>query len=279
MVIEGMHYNPDCNCKNCKILHKRNMNPIPNKELPMNQEINKKCKHDWVQDSPYPPIKVWCRKCGLDTTPKDPEKVEERVNFLQVGRITKCGNCHPEMFEHCTTIYKEYPDFKCSCICHDNLIPISPEKETKYGCNGKNPCRHGVNLPKHNIDDCKHFRVCMHNPPDDDTPCKANHPCMNCGEDTNPQVGWEEIFDEKFDCRAFHKTHCPVDIPKLKEFIQSLLDEKEKEVKEGLVKKIEDYREVLHQRWQVRPNPANAMAEDALENLLTLLKDNPEVNK
>ena len=40
-------------------------------------------------------------------------------NFLQVGRTNQCGNCHPEKFPDCKTIEQ----WKCDCICHDNMNP------------------------------------------------------------------------------------------------------------------------------------------------------------
>src|SRR3990167_11317817 len=38
-------------------------------------------------------------------------------NFLQVGETIECGSCHPDKFEHCTTIQGKY-GVKCECICH-----------------------------------------------------------------------------------------------------------------------------------------------------------------
>ena len=38
-------------------------------------------------------------------------------NFLQVGETIECGSCHPDKFEHCTTIQGKY-GVKCKCVCH-----------------------------------------------------------------------------------------------------------------------------------------------------------------
>ena len=32
-------------------------------------------------------------------------------------------------------------------------------------------------------EECKHARICMHNHPADDRPCKEKHPCIYCGEE------------------------------------------------------------------------------------------------
>ena len=51
--------------------------------------------------------------------PKDPEKIEEKANFLQVGRATECSKCHPEKeYLDCDLIFKQY-GIKCKCICHE----------------------------------------------------------------------------------------------------------------------------------------------------------------
>ena len=40
-----------------------------------------------------------------------------QLNYLQVGETIECGSCHPDKFEHCTTIQGKY-GVKCECICH-----------------------------------------------------------------------------------------------------------------------------------------------------------------
>jgi len=52
------------------------------------------------------------------------KKDEQKANFLQVGRITECGSCHPEKFEDCKEIKKRIEDYTCDCVCHDS--PINP---------------------------------------------------------------------------------------------------------------------------------------------------------
>lgn len=39
-------------------------------------------------------------------------------NFLQVGRMIECGDCHPEKYGDCKKLEKTYPPYKCNCICH-----------------------------------------------------------------------------------------------------------------------------------------------------------------
>ena len=41
-----------------------------------------------------------------------------KENFLQVGQIVECSNCHPEKgYLDCDLVFKEH-GIKCKCICH-----------------------------------------------------------------------------------------------------------------------------------------------------------------
>jgi hypothetical protein len=61
--------------------------------------------------------------CHLPTQPTS-------SNFLQVGRTVECGACKPK-FRHCEDIKKEFPDFKCECVCHDQPTSLE-EWEIEY---------------------------------------------------------------------------------------------------------------------------------------------------
>jgi len=67
-----------------------------------------------------------CAYCGCHNA-----KPKQKVNFLQVGRITECGSCHPEKFEDCKEIEKRTENYTCDCVCHGSPIkvdsPAQPE--------------------------------------------------------------------------------------------------------------------------------------------------------
>ena len=80
-----LHNNPKAYCPDCEPNQKNWDKDVenyirnsPHYKERIDKEIKKikECKHEWVQNSPYPPIKMWCRKCGLDSQPKEPKKIE-----------------------------------------------------------------------------------------------------------------------------------------------------------------------------------------------------------
>lgn len=58
--------------------------------------------------------------------PIQKEEVKEEVNYMQVGRMTECGHCHPEKFgEGLKELERVIPNYKCDCICHDKTPTTS----------------------------------------------------------------------------------------------------------------------------------------------------------
>jgi hypothetical protein len=68
MVIDGMHYNPNCNCKGCRQTTRHNN---LNKKQPQPQlvktGIKEECKHEWIELGEYDNFLSrveQCRICG-----------------------------------------------------------------------------------------------------------------------------------------------------------------------------------------------------------------------
>ena len=75
---------------------------------------------------------------------------------------------------------------------------IHPNDTKKCTENGHKDCFCGLNLQEP-----KEFRVCMHNPPDDDSPCKEEHPLIKLKDqpklpeklEYNVKSPWEEEYN------------------------------------------------------------------------------------
>lgn len=53
-----------------------------------------------------------------------------------------------------------------------------------YDCCTTPDCKHiGTEHEIKPKEECEHIRVCTHNPPDDDNPCREKHLCTNCGKE------------------------------------------------------------------------------------------------
>lgn len=98
-----------------------------------------------------------------------------------------------------------------------DIQPAEPEK-LKYGCNGENPCRHGVNLPIH------------------PTPEPANQE-------------WEEEYDKFVDSLPLYSwvENFQDNYPKLKSFIHSLLATQQKLLVEEIKEWVENFYGTEHQ--------------------------------
>src|SRR3990167_10594510 len=69
----------------------------------------------WMRDGTH---KKWCDAAPAPLTGED-------VNFLQVGRMVKCGHCKPELYSK---------NQECQCVCHDddpNQLP-APRTGERY---------------------------------------------------------------------------------------------------------------------------------------------------
>ena len=53
--------------------------------------------------------------------------------FMQAGRMIKCGNCQPELYESCVQIQKKFPHIICECVCHSKSSLTTFEEEKLRG--------------------------------------------------------------------------------------------------------------------------------------------------